>query len=408
MSAPKPRVVMFLYRTFDLDSRVEREARSLVGAGYDVEVIALTHPEMAEREERDGYRIRRVSPWSRLSEAASRFSQGSAPAFLRRLAFRSFYFFVWRAWSRRAAEAAREQPADLYIGHDLDGLRPGVYAKRESGTSLIYDAHELYPDMAAKGRPAYELRAWIAYERRLIRHADLVFAVTPSRAEEMRRRFEIEQPQVLRNVPETSFAAESDSPVNLRAELEIPEAAALLLYLGMLHPTRGLEDAIRALRLLPDHHLVLMGGDNVGHTGRLLEIADEEKVSDRVHLRDPVRPHEVVAVAGQADVGLVLNHRVGLHNYLSLPNNIFESIAAGLPVVVSDFPDMAELVHRYDVGETCDPTDPADIARAIRAVTVTPERHCALRENARRAAPELSWERESESFLSQVRRLAAR
>ena len=36
---------MFLYRPFELDSRVEREARSLVAAGYEVEVIAARRRE---------------------------------------------------------------------------------------------------------------------------------------------------------------------------------------------------------------------------------------------------------------------------------------------------------------------------------------------------------------------------
>jgi glycosyltransferase involved in cell wall biosynthesis len=405
VKATGPRVVMFLYRDFDLDSRVEREARSLVTAGYEVEVLARQGQALPDREVRDGYAIRRLSLQSRPSDAVLRFSGGGGLGPLRRLASRFYYFLIWRTWTRRAAEAALERPAVLYIGHDLDGLRPGVRAKRSSGCPLVYDAHELYPDMATKERPDYELRGWIAYERRLIRHADLVFAATPSRAEEMRRRFEIELPRVLRNVPEISHAAEADSRVELRTELEIPAEARLLLYLGVLQRTRGLEEAIRALRLLPSDHLVMMGSDYAGYVDDLLELAAEIEVSDRVHLREPVRPHEVVAVARQADVGLVLNHRVGLNNYLSLPNKIFESVAAGVPVVVSDFPDMAELVRQYDVGETCDPTDPADIARAIEALTTDPDRHRELGENAHRAALELSWERESERFLSEVRRL---
>ena len=61
--------------------------------------------------------------------------------------------FIWRVWSKRALEAARENPADLFIGHDLDGMMPAVRARRRIGAPLIYDAHELYPDMAAKNRP---------------------------------------------------------------------------------------------------------------------------------------------------------------------------------------------------------------------------------------------------------------
>jgi glycosyltransferase involved in cell wall biosynthesis len=151
--------------------------------------------------------------------------------------------------------------------------------------------------------------------------------------------------------------------------------------------------------------LVMMGTGMPAYPRAFRELAAAEGVADRLFIRDPVRPHEVVGVAAQADVGLILNHPVGLNNYLSLPNKIFESVAAGLPVVTSNFPDMAELVSHYEVGETCDPEDPADFARAVRAVLDDPERHRRLRENAARAAQELTWERESEVFLSRIREL---
>jgi len=397
---------MFLYRPFDLDSRVEREARSLVAAGYEVEVIALPGEDLPDRETRDGYAIRRVSPFTRLVGAASRLAQSRAPRPIPGLAFRAHALLIWRAWTRRAFEAARERPADVYVGHDLDGLRPAVRAKRRLGAPLVYDAHELYPDMAAKNRPAYELKGWIRYESRLIRHADLVFAVTASRAAEMRRRFGGETPVVLRNVPETVDGGSEGPIVDLRRELGIDAEARMLLYLGGLMPTRGLEEAIRALPSLPGCALVLMGSGLPGYLGSLRDLAAAEGVAGRLFIREPVRPHEVVAVAAQADVGLILNHHVGLNNYLSLPNKIFESVAAGLPIVTSDFPDMAELVSRYEVGETCDPEDPADVARAVGAVVDDPDRHLHLRENATRAAPELTWERESEVFLSRVGELA--
>ena len=399
---------MFLYRPFDLDSRVEREARSLVAAGYEVEVLCLPGEGLPERETRDGYAIRRIWPFSRLTGAASRLAQSRAPRPIPGLAFRAHALLIMRTWSRRASAAAAERPADVYIGHDLDGMPPAVRAKRRLGGPLVYDAHELYPDMAAKNRPDYELKGWIRWESRLIRHADLVFAVTASRAEEMRRRFGGEAPVVLRNVPETTVDGEVTGPVaDLRQELGIDAGAKLLLYLGGLMPTRGLEEAVRALASLPDCVLVMMGSGMPAYPRMLRELAESEGVADRLFIREPVRPHEVVAVAAQADVGLILNHHVGLNNYLSLPNKIFESVAAGLPIVTSDFPDMADLIRHYEVGETCDPEDPTDVARAVRAVVDDPERLARLRENAEKAAPELTWERESEIFLSRIGELAA-
>jgi glycosyltransferase involved in cell wall biosynthesis len=216
----------------------------------------------------------------------------------------------------------------------------------------------------------------------------------------MARRFAI-SPRVIRNVPETSHETEEPA-ADLRESL--PEGAKVVLYLGGMQASRGLEEAIRALERLPDCHLVLMGSGEEKYVERLRTIAHEAGVAERLEIRPPVRPHEVVAVTAAADVGVVLNHRTNLNNYLSLPNKIFEYVVAGLPVVASDFPDMAELVNGYGVGVTCDPEDPAGIARAVEAVLRERERY---REGARRAAPELTWERESEAFLSSVAELVA-
>ena len=47
-------------------------------------------------------------------------------------------------------------------------------------------------------------------------------------------------------------------------------------------------------------------------------------------------------------------------------------MGAGVPVVASDLPGMAPIVRDTGCGELCDPNDPADIARAIRAIVDAP------------------------------------
>lgn len=390
---------MFLYHPFELDSRVEREARSLVKAGYDVDVFAAAADGMPQHEARDGYTIQRVPAEGPFARVLGRVHDTDLRG-LARLAFRGRALIRMRTWARRAARAAAKHPAALIVGHDLDGFLAGTRAKRRLGAPLIYDSHELFPDFAAAGRPAFERRGWILYESRLIRRADTVFAVTPGRADVMAERYGLPTPRVIRNMPEVA-AAGRELPA-LREG--VPADRRVVFYSGRMQPTRGLEQLIAALADMDDCVLVVLGSGEDDYVEHLRALARSAGAADRMIIRPPVRPSEVVAATAGADVGVVLNRNVSLNNFLSLPNKIYEYIAAGLPVVTSNSPEMAQLVSEYDVGETCDPESPADIARAIRTVLDHRER---LRANALQASPEMTWERESERFMAAVRELTA-
>jgi glycosyltransferase involved in cell wall biosynthesis len=82
------------------------------------------------------------------------------------------------------------------------------------------------------------------------------------------------------------------------------------------------------------------------------------------------------------------------------PNKLWEGLAAGVPVIVSDFPVMRRIVMDDPVGPlgaTCDPTDPRSIAGAIRAIVERqPDERAALRARCLRVAHERwNWENES-------------
>jgi glycosyltransferase involved in cell wall biosynthesis len=94
-------------------------------------------------------------------------------------------------------------------------------------------------------------------------------------------------------------------------------------------------------------------------------------------------------VAG-ADVGLMPNQHETLNEYVSTPNKLFESIGVGTPVVSSDFPERRRIIldgPEGPLGALCNPSDPADIARAIvEVIGGTPAEREAYRSRCRAAA----------------------
>jgi len=87
-----------------------------------------------------------------------------------------------------------------------------------------------------------------------------------------------------------------------------------------------------------------------------------------------------------------------------LPNKLFEAIAAGLPLAVSDGEGFRPLVQRYALGELFDPAEPGAAVAAVQAILRDPRRY---RETVRAAAGELSWQRECIAYLQAYKDLTA-
>jgi len=82
-----------------------------------------------------------------------------------------------------------------------------------------------------------------------------------------------------------------------------------------------------------------------------------------------------------------------LNATFALPNKFFEYIMAGLALCVTELPEMASIVRRYDLGRLAAGCSAAAFAEAVNGFT--PEAIERYRGNARLAAQELNWQRES-------------
>ena len=71
---------------------------------------------------------------------------------------------------------------------------------------------------------------------------------------------------------------------------------------------------------------------------------------------------------------------------------------AGLPIVVSDLPEMRKLVMKYNCGVVCKAVTPQGIVKSIKALLANDLNK--LGKNARRMAEEHSWEVQEKKLLS--------
>jgi glycosyltransferase involved in cell wall biosynthesis len=179
-------------------------------------------------------------------------------------------------------------------------------------------------------------------------------------------------------------------------------AAPVAVYVGGLLPGRGLEQAIDALALAPGVRLRLIGPERPGYGAALRARARERGVDDRVEWRAALPPRDVVPALAGAAVGLNLIQPICESYRLTLPNKLFEYLAAGIPVLSSDVPVSARFVAEHGIGEVVGADDVPGIARAL-------ERLGANGGGARFHGPigdaraTLTWAREKEVLLRTYR-----
>jgi len=356
---------MLVRNAYTHDSRVEKEARTLVAGGHRVIIVADGGPGLPARETRDGSEVIRVA------------RRGPRLPGLR---------FVLH--ELRLARRLRALRPTVLHAHDSNALVPVALAARRLRVPFVYDAHDLW-----LGRPRRERsRVYFALnqlyyglvERLLVPRAAATITVSPPIVEHLRDRYGLRDVALVPNYPELAGDLERRELRALPGGEAIDPDAPVVLYLGGLMAGRGLEQLVDAIGLLPSVQLVLLGSGALSET--LLARAAQNGA--RVHLMPPVAPDEVEAYAASADIGVspivgwCLNYRY------SLPNKLFQYMAAGIPVVASEFSQVREIVEGTHCGLVADTTRPDAIADAIGRILADREAAAAMGARGRAAVAE--------------------
>ena len=92
--------------------------------------------------------------------------------------------------------------------------------------------------------------------------------------------------------------------------------------------------------------------------------ARDPRFQGRLHVLDAVPPGELLEWVAGADVDVIPLQRSTLNHWLCTPNKLWESLAVGVPVVVSDFPVMRRIVLEDPAGPLGGVCDPANRSRS--------------------------------------------
>lgn len=380
------KVCILQYNASEYLTRVDRSARALVADGHDVVLVAVRDDRTPAFEDRDGYTVKRVAIASRRLP--------------RRFGLRLFRFIegIWRTF----AQAYRED-ADVYNPRDAEPLLAAHAAALLRRSLVVYDSDEL---CLYRNKPVARRRLWRwamrRYEGFFIRRSAAAVTSDHGRADIIAETYRVPRPTVVRNVPERMDTIVPDHAFRAAAS---GDCRYLLIYQGIFVPNRGLPELIAAMRGLPDCALALVG---YGHIQDELEgIVSQEGLGARVRLFEAVPFATLMGYTAASDVGVIPLIGSCLSYVHAAPNKLFEFMMAGIPVVVSDLPEMARVVREERVGTLIeDPSDPASIALAVQDVLQMDEPLAEMGARARDAAlARYVWETDREAYLDVFREL---
>jgi glycosyltransferase involved in cell wall biosynthesis len=389
------RIAMFLDTDFPPDPRVENEATSLVEAGHEVFLFTLNYKNnQLYEEEINGIEV-------------FRYKAGVLLYKLSALAY-TFPFYHWMVGSKIKNFIARVNPHILHV-HDMPLAKAVIVANAKQNLPLVLDLHEDRPEIMkfyphlnrGLGKLIIKPTTWEYWQKWLVIKANYVIVVTG-----LAKNILVEKTK------------ENDSkiivvPNTIRSDIfyKYPLDEAIvnkysgkinILYLGDTNMRRGTDTAIEAIALIKNKYLdinLILVGKNQDDL-RLKQIAKKLGVEENISFegwRDlKLFPSYLMA----ADITISPLKR-NQHHDTTLANKIFQYMAMGKPVVVSDCPAQAEVIEKANCGLVHIADDPRSLADKIVYLIEHKDERLAMGENAKKAIVETwDWRFKSKDLIN--------
>lgn len=302
---------------------------------------------------------------NRLRESLAYLAHRTAPGLVDTAYHRS------RLRNELMVEAVCAFAPDVLHCHDVHMLSVGALVKKRIRCPVVYDAHEIYEEVA-QGSEA-TARRYRQLHRQHTCIVDRFITINDSIAEWYAEHYPALPPAtVIKNATKLVPPVAYDGRMHRAADLR--KGAKVLLYQGGYATKRGLENLVRSAEFLPaDWTLVMMGWGRLEDHLRGLA-AEIEARADRdapVRFIPPAPQAELANWTAGGTIGVIPYENIGLNHLYCTPNKLWEYPVAGVPVLISPLPEMIKPVTEYSYGWLlpADVPEPEEIARFIAGLS---------------------------------------
>ncbi|MCY4159408.1 MAG: glycosyltransferase [Bacteroidetes bacterium] len=290
--------------------------------------------------------------------------------------------------------AARDIKSTIYHASDLYSLPAMHRAARLHQAKLVFDARELYTHVPATIRRPWVRMIWSTLQHLYLRHTNCIYSVSESIAQHLKKYYRLPAVHVVHNVPGPQRMTPS---ISLKQRLNLPSNMKIILHQGNLQKYRGGPMMVEAMRYTENATLVFMGKGPL--RTEIEQLVKTLNLASKVQFTDPVPPDQLLSVTASADIGLTFLEDCCLNHKYALPNKLFEYLAAGVPVIASDLPEIAQVIHQFDVGCVVPSGDVQALGTALDHAIKNTELRQKWASNTSRVQEFFNFETESKRFL---------
>lgn len=213
------------------------------------------------------------------------------------------------------------------------------------GTPVIISPRGMLDPWALANSGRKKWLAWTLYERRNLRRAACLHSLAAAESDAIRAKLPEAQ---IATIPNGIDMPESESKCSLRdlGSESTKDARRTLLFIGRIHPKKGLYEMVNAWKLLGSEtrarwQVVVAGPDEGGHRGELEQLVASYGLQRDVRFVGPVFGRDKARLLRCASAFVLPSKSEGL------PIAVLEAWAYGLPVLMTS---ACNLPEGFEVG----------------------------------------------------------
>jgi glycosyltransferase involved in cell wall biosynthesis len=344
---------MVLIGDIRYDGRVRKEIGTLSNAGHQVELIVSDFTKHGVGGEDLGIKIHYIpmTLWS-----------SPIRNFLEQLLFNS-----------KAASIIKDVHPNYIHCHDLLSLLSGVWAKRDFKVNLVFDAHELMPEMMGGIRGF----VWNYIERKYINYCDYTIFPEKNRIAFFQEKYsKIPKPLLLENFPRKQDIPTAKIDL-LRNIYPIKNDQKIILYTGFINSGRYIEELIDSISICSKEFvLIIIGISFKDYEASLRKKIKGLHLEDRVFLHGAAPYAEILQYMASCDIGTAFYRNTDVNNYYCAPNKLYEYIALDKAVLTNNYPGLLQNIEYFRQGVCLEEVTPENLVKAyyhaIDSTLITP------------------------------------